>query len=122
MPASGVGVDFTVEVGALLEHAETSTWKFHRSQPAAYDPGATLSHDAPAADTVANEPQFLNALEVATALRVSRSTVYNLIASGRLVAQRHGGGKIRPRGVRVPKAAVEAYLSSSLIAPPEEVA
>jgi excisionase family DNA binding protein len=81
-----------------------------------------LSHDAPAADTVADAPQFLNATEVALRLRVSRSTVYNLITSGRLVAHRNGGGKIRPRGVRVPESAVTAYLNSSLIEPATEVA
>lgn len=81
-----------------------------------------MSHDAPAADTVADAPQFLNATEVALRLRVSRSTVYNLITSGRLVAHRNGGGKIRPRGVRVPESAVTAYLNSSLIEPATEVA
>lgn len=81
-----------------------------------------MSHDAPAADTVAEAPQFLNATEVALRLRVSRSTVYNLITSGRLVAHRNGGGKIRPRGVRVPESAVTAYLNSSLIEPATEVA
>ncbi|MEU9436573.1 helix-turn-helix domain-containing protein [Streptomyces sp. NPDC048252] len=74
-----------------------------------------MSHDAPAADNVATAPQFLNAAEVAQRLRVSRSTVYNLIASGRLAAHRNGGGKIRPRGVRVPASAVDAYLNDSLI-------
>lgn len=81
-----------------------------------------MSHDAPAADSVADAPQFLNATEVALRLRVSRSTVYNLITSGRLVAHRNGGGKIRPRGVRVPESAVTAYLNSSLIEPATEVA
>lgn len=77
-----------------------------------------MSHDAPAADTVANVPSpFLNAAEVALRLGVSRSTVYNLIADGRLAAHRNGGGKIRPRGVRVAESAVEAYLADSLIAP-----
>lgn len=81
-----------------------------------------MSHDAPAADTVATAPQFLNAAEVAQRLRVSRSTVYNLITSGRLAAHRNGGGKVRPRGVRIPEAAVEAYLNGSLIEPATEVA
>jgi excisionase family DNA binding protein len=56
-------------------------------------------------------------MEVADRLRVSRSTVYNLIASGRLTAYRNGGGKVRPRGVRIPESAVDAYLNGSLIAP-----
>lgn len=81
-----------------------------------------MSHDAPAADTVADAPQFLNATEVAQRLRVSRSTVYNLIAAGRLAAHRNGQGKVRPRGVRIPEAAVAAYLNGSLIAPTEEAA
>jgi excisionase family DNA binding protein len=81
------------------------------------DPGAALSHDTPAAVNVANAPKFLNALEVADRLRVSRSTVYNLIASGRLTAYRNGGGKVRPRGVRIPESAVEAYLNGSLVTP-----
>ena len=81
-----------------------------------------MSHVAPAADTVAEAPKFLNALEVAERLRVSRSTVYNLIASGRLTAHRNGGGKVRPRGVRIPESAVEAYLNGSLIAPKEAAA
>lgn len=81
-----------------------------------------MSHKARATDNVANAPQFLNAIEVAQRLRISRSTVYNLIASGRLTAHRNGGGKIRPRGVRIPEAAVEAFLRTSEIAPIEEVA
>jgi excisionase family DNA binding protein len=81
-----------------------------------------LSHEAPAADNVANAPQFLNATEVAARLRVSRSTVYNLIAAGRLAAHRNGQGKVRPRGVRIPESAVAAYLNGSLIAPNEETA
>lgn len=75
-----------------------------------------MSHEAPAADNVADIPKFLNAMEVADRLRVSRSTVYNLIASGRLTAYRNGGGKVRPRGVRIPESAVDAYLNGSLIA------
>jgi len=74
-----------------------------------------MSHEAPAAEIVATE--FLNAAEVAIRLRVSRSTVYNLIASGRLAAHCMGGGKVRPRGLRVPESAVVEYLSSSAITP-----
>ncbi|WP_372344691.1 helix-turn-helix domain-containing protein [Streptomyces sp. KL116D] len=81
-----------------------------------------MSHDAPAAVTVAPSPNFLNAAEVATRLRVSRSTVYNLIASGRLAALRNGTGKIRPRGVRVAESTVDEYLANSRITPTEEAA
>ncbi|MFJ8016212.1 helix-turn-helix transcriptional regulator [Streptomyces sp. NPDC096339] len=77
-----------------------------------------MRHETPATENVATEqPEFLNAAEVATRLRVSRSTVYNLIAEGRLPAHRNGGGKIRPRGLRVPEAAVDQYLANSLITP-----
>lgn len=64
-------------------------------------------------------PGFLTAKEVAERLRVSKSTVYNLISCGRLPAHRNGRGAVRPRGVRVAESAVRAYLDQSLIAPSE---
>ncbi|WP_405848095.1 helix-turn-helix domain-containing protein [Streptomyces niveus] len=70
-----------------------------------------------ATENVATAPKFMNAAEVAERLDVSRSTVYNLIASGRLAAHCMGGGKIRPRGLRVPESAVTAYLAGSTITP-----
>ncbi|MEV8398860.1 helix-turn-helix domain-containing protein [Streptomyces niveus] len=70
-----------------------------------------------ATENVATAPKFLNAAEVAERLDVSRSTVYNLIASGRLAAHCMGGGKIRPRGLRVPESAVTEYLAGSVITP-----
>jgi excisionase family DNA binding protein len=76
-----------------------------------------MRHENPATEDVANEPQFLNAAEVALRLRVSRSTVYNLIDSGRLPAHRMGGGKVRPRGLRVPESAVTEYLNGSVVTP-----
>ncbi|MFE2324625.1 helix-turn-helix transcriptional regulator [Streptomyces sp. NPDC059385] len=77
-----------------------------------------MRHETPAAENVAaTQTEFLNASEVALRLRVSRSTVYNLIADGRLPAHCNGGGKIRPRGYRVPAAAVAEYLSGSLVSP-----
>ncbi|MGA4864132.1 helix-turn-helix transcriptional regulator [Streptomyces lavendulocolor] len=76
-----------------------------------------MRHKNPATEDVAIEPKFLDAAEVAVRLRVSRSTVYNLIDSGRLPAHRMGGGKIRPRGLRVLETAVDAYLSGSLVTP-----
>lgn len=79
-----------------------------------------MRHETPATENVANAPTvFLTAAEVALRLRVSRSTVYNLIASGRLTAHCNGGGKVRPRGLRVPEAAVTEYLTGSLITPSE---
>jgi len=83
-----------------------------------------MRHGTPATEIVATAPtNFLNATEVALRLRVSRSTVYNLIASGRLAAHCNGGGKVRPRGLRIPESAVTAYLAGSLVTPtPEEIA
>jgi excisionase family DNA binding protein len=83
-----------------------------------------MRHETPATENVATAPtEFLNAAEVAFRLRVSRSTVYNLIASGRLAAHCNGGGKIRPRGLRVPSEAVTDYLADSLVTPaPKAVA
>jgi excisionase family DNA binding protein len=76
-----------------------------------------------ATEDVAIAPiKFLNAAEVAARLDVSRSTVYNLIAAGRLTAHCMGGGKVRPRGLRIPEAAVEKYLSGSVIEPSVEAA
>ena len=79
-----------------------------------------MRRETPATVNVATAPtEFLTAAEVALRLRVSRSTVYNLIASGRLTAHCNGGGKIRPRGLRVPEAAVTEYLASSRVEPSE---
>ncbi|MEU2789058.1 helix-turn-helix domain-containing protein [Streptomyces sp. NPDC007100] len=75
-----------------------------------------MSHDSSVAESVTTKlEQLLDAAEVAARLRVSRSTVYNLVAAGRLPAHRMGGGKIRPRGLRIPESAVLAYLDGSLI-------
>lgn len=78
-----------------------------------------MSHETRrATEDVAIAPiKFLNAAEVATRLDVSRSTVYNLIASGRLTAHCMGGGRVRPRGLRIPESAVVEYLTGSVIEP-----
>ena len=49
-------------------------------------------------------PQFLTVDEVAGALRVSRATVYRLVSSGALAANRVG------KSVRVTRPAVEEFL------------
>jgi excisionase family DNA binding protein len=51
--------------------------------------------------------RFLTVAEVATALRVSKMTVYRLVHSGELPAVRVG------RSFRVPEQAVQDYLQSS---------
>ena len=63
--------------------------------------------------------RMLEAAEVAETLNLSLTTVYRLARSGALRSLRHGQGKVRPRGLRIPESAVEAYLNDSLIAPPE---
>ncbi|MFD1940546.1 helix-turn-helix domain-containing protein [Nonomuraea mangrovi] len=53
---------------------------------------------------------FLKVAEIATRLRVSKMTVYRLIHDGELVGAYRVG-----RQMRVPAAAVEAYLKDSVI-------
>jgi excisionase family DNA binding protein len=78
-----------------------------------------MRHELPrATENVAEDPDpFLTVAEVVSRLRVSKSTVYNLIGSGRLAANCIGRGKVRPRGYRVPMSQVEEYLRSSAIEP-----
>lgn len=66
----------------------------------------------PATDTVA-APTFLNVAEVAVQLNVSRSAVYNLIASGRIPAYCLGRGKVRPRGYRISTEALAAFINTT---------
>lgn len=67
----------------------------------------------------ATTEKLLPAAEVAEVLSLSLTAVYRLVRSGDLPSHRFGKGKIRPRGVRIPESAVEAYLTDSLIAPQE---
>jgi putative molybdopterin biosynthesis protein len=53
------------------------------------------------------EPALMTPREAAEALRVSRSKVYALIASGRLPSTRITGS------VRIPRAALEQYISAA---------
>ncbi len=54
-----------------------------------------------------SEVNFLTVAEVATAMRVSKMTVYRLVHSGELPAVRVG------RSFRVPGSAVDEYLKRS---------
>lgn len=76
-----------------------------------------MSHETQRAthDVATASVNFLDAAEVARRLNVSRSTVYNLISSGRLAAHCLGGGMIRPRGLRIPETAVTAFMAASVI-------
>lgn len=62
-------------------------------------------------------PRLLSAAQVAERLDLSLSSVYRLARSGELRSHRMGKGAIRPRGLRIPEHAVEAFLRSSLITP-----
>ena len=53
--------------------------------------------------------RFLTVAEVATAMRVSKMTVYRLVHSGELPAVRVG------RSYRVPEQAVHTYLQESFV-------
>lgn len=69
---------------------------------------------APALDA----ERMLEAAEVAEKLNLSLTAVYRLVRSGVIRSHRHGQGKVRPRGVRIPESAVAEYLAPSI----EEVA
>ncbi len=56
-----------------------------------------------------DEVRLLTVAEVASALRVSRMTVYRLVQSGELAAIQVG------RSYRVPAHAVEAYLRAAFV-------
>lgn len=58
-------------------------------------------------DQSLSEATFLTVAEVATAMRVSKMTVYRLVHSGDLPAVRVG------RSFRVPESAVDEYLRKS---------
>ncbi|WP_077489063.1 helix-turn-helix domain-containing protein [Sinomonas mesophila] len=53
--------------------------------------------------------RFLTVAEVAEVMRVSKMTVYRLVHAGEMPAVRFG------RSYRVPEAAVEQYLRSSVV-------
>lgn len=55
------------------------------------------------------EVRFLTVAEVASAMRVSKMTVYRLVHSGELPAVRVG------RSFRVPEQAVHSYLQNSFV-------
>lgn len=55
------------------------------------------------------EVRFLTVAEVATAMRVSKMTVYRLVHNGELPAVRVG------RSFRVPEQAVHTYLKDSFV-------
>ncbi|NBU32842.1 MAG: helix-turn-helix domain-containing protein [Actinobacteria bacterium] len=63
----------------------------------------------PVNDRPLAEVRFLTIAEVATAMRVSKMTVYRLVHSGELPAVRVG------RSFRVPEQAVHNYLRDSFV-------
>lgn len=60
-------------------------------------------------------PQFMTVNEVATALRVSRATIYRLIGSGALTATRIG------KSVRVTRRAVDEFLRQQASGPADQL-
>lgn len=60
-------------------------------------------------DRPLSEVRFLTIAEVASAMRVSKMTVYRLVHSGELTAVRVG------RSFRVPEQAVHSYLQDSFV-------
>jgi len=60
-------------------------------------------------DRPLSEVRFLTIAEVASAMRVSKMTVYRLVHSGELPAVRVG------RSFRVPEQAVHSYLQDSFV-------
>ncbi|MCX6404241.1 MAG: helix-turn-helix domain-containing protein [Actinobacteria bacterium] len=63
----------------------------------------------PVNDRPLSEVRFLTIAEVASAMRVSKMTVYRLVHSGELPAIRVG------RSFRVPEQAVHSYLQDSFV-------
>lgn len=63
----------------------------------------------PINDRPLSEVRFLTIAEVASAMRVSKMTVYRLVHSGELPAVRVG------RSFRVPEQAVHSYLQDSFV-------
>ncbi|MFJ2307646.1 helix-turn-helix domain-containing protein [Streptomyces sp. NPDC087787] len=58
----------------------------------------------------AGVPRFLTVLEVATALRLSRQTVYRMIALGEIDVVRTG---IHGGTIRIPESALAAHIETS---------
>jgi excisionase family DNA binding protein len=69
-----------------------------------------MCSEAPAID------ELLTAEQVAEVLKVHVTTVCRLAKSGRLRAYRVGEGTTSPRGLRIERSAVTAFLAASLIA------
>lgn len=72
-------------------------------------------------------PNLLTVREAAAALRVSKPTIYRWIANGELPAIRYGqprpeGDARRGGAIRIPEAAVQAYLNDVLVTPFEGIA
>jgi excisionase family DNA binding protein len=63
--------------------------------------------------TTSTVERMLGAAEVAEALNLSLTAVYRLARSGELRSHRHGQGKVRPRGLRIPQSAVDEHLRRS---------
>lgn len=63
----------------------------------------------------------LKPVEVADLLDVHPSTVYRLIASGRIRAMQRGSGTKRRTGLKIPQSSVVEYLRGSQVVPVDEM-
>jgi excisionase family DNA binding protein len=61
------------------------------------------------------DEQQLSASEVAQRLNMSLTSVYRLVRGGVLRSYRHGQGRVRPRGLRIPSSAVDEYLDAHVV-------
>lgn len=59
----------------------------------------------------------LRAAEAASIMRVHVNTVYRLVNQGDLAAYRIGTGQVRPRGLRIYRSVVMAFLADSAVRP-----
>ncbi|NJA56669.1 helix-turn-helix domain-containing protein [Streptomyces sp. NEAU-H3] len=60
--------------------------------------------------------ELLDAIQVAAILKLHPQTVRRLVREKRITAHRLGTGAVRRRGLRIPRAAVDNFLSDSAAA------
>ncbi|KIF66307.1 hypothetical protein HY68_37050 [Streptomyces sp. AcH 505] len=59
---------------------------------------------------------LLDAVQVGAILKLHPQTVRRLVREKRINAHRFGTGQLRARGLRIPKSAVDSFLSESAVA------
>lgn len=66
--------------------------------------------------TTDTSTELLDATQVAQILKLHPQTVRRLVREKRITAHKLGTGAVRSRGLRIPRAAVDSYLSESAVA------